>query len=59
MTNKYTVEEVKEILELAIGEVEAYIPSDIIEQALLYLTEYERLEIAESYDIYPDEMGRW
>ena len=59
MTNKYTVEEVKEILKLAIGEVEAHIPSDIIEQALLYLTEYERLEIAESYDIYPDEMGRW
>lgn len=59
MSDKYTIEEVKEILELAIGEVEAHIPSDVIEQTLLYLTEYEKLKIAESYDIYPDEMGRW
>ncbi len=59
MNDKYTVEEVKEILELAIGEVELHIPSDVIEQTLRYLTEYEKMKIAESYDIYPDEMGRW
>ena len=59
MSDKYTVKEVKEILELAIGEVELHIPSDVIEQTLRYLTEYENMKIAESYDIYPDEMGRW
>lgn len=59
MSDKYTVKEVKEILELAIGEVELHIPSDVIEQTLRYLTEYEKMKIAESYDIYPDEMGRW
>lgn len=59
MSDKYTVEEVKEILELAIGEVELHIPSDVIEQTLRYLTEYEKMKIAESWDIYPDEMGRW
>ena len=58
MTNNYTVKEVKEILELAIGEVEAYIPSDVIEQALLYLTEYKDMKIAESWEKYPEEMGK-
>ena len=58
MTNNYTVKEVKEILELAIGEVEAYIPSDVIEQALLYLTEYNDMKIAESWEKYPEEMGK-
>ena len=57
MNNKYTVKEVKEILELAIGEVEAHIPSDVIEQALLYLTEYEDMKIAELWEKYPEEMG--
>ena len=54
----YTVKEVKEILELAIGEVEANIPSDVIEQVLLYLTKYGNMKIAESWDKYPEEMGR-
>ena len=54
----YTVEEVKEILELAMGEVESLIPSDVIEQMLLYLTEYEDMKIAESWDKYPEEMGK-
>ena len=58
MTNKYTVKEVEEILELAIGEVESHIPSDVIEQTLLYLTEYEDMKIAESWAKYPEEMGR-
>ena len=58
MNNKYTVKEVKEILELAIGEVEAHIPSDVIEQALLYLTEYEDMKIAELWEKYPEEMGK-
>ena len=58
MNNKYTVKEVKEILELAIGEVEAHIPSDVIEQALLYLTEYNDMKIAESWEKYPEEMGK-
>lgn len=54
----YTVKEVKEILELAMGEVESSIPSDIIEQMLLYLTEYENMKIAKSWDKYPEEMGK-
>ena len=54
----YTVKEVKEILELAMGEVESSIPSDIIEQMLLYLTEYENMKIAESWEKYPEEMGK-
>jgi hypothetical protein len=54
----YTVKEVKEILELAMGEVESLIPSNVIEQMLLYLTEYENMKIAESWDKYPEEMGK-
>lgn len=54
----YTVKEVKEILELAMGEVESLIPSDVIEQMLLYLTEYENMKIAESWEKYPEEMGK-
>ena len=54
----YTVKEVKEILELAMGEVESLIPSDVIEQMLLYLTEYEDMKIAESWEKYPEEMGK-
>lgn len=54
----YTVKEVKEILELAMGEVESLIPSDVIEQMLLCLTEYEDMKIAESWEKYPEEMGK-
>lgn len=54
----YTVKEVKEILELAMSEVESLIPSDVIEQMLLYLTEYEDMKIAESWEKYPEEMGK-
>lgn len=54
----YTIKEVKEILELAMGEVESLIPSDVIEQMLLYLTEYEDMKIAESWGKYPEEMGK-
>lgn len=54
----YTVKEVKEILELAMGEVESLIPSDVIEQMLLYLTEYENMKIAELWEKYPEEMGK-
>lgn len=53
----YTVKEVKEILELAMSEAEPLIPSDVIEQMLLYLTEYEDMKIAESWEKYPEEMG--
>ena len=54
----YTIKEVKEILELAMGEVESLIPSDVIEQMLLYLTEYEDMKITESWEKYPEEMGK-
>lgn len=55
---RYTVKEVKEILELAMGEVESLIPSNVIKQMLLYLTEYEDMKIVESWRKYPEEMGK-
>ena len=54
----YTIKEVKEILELAMGEVEPLIPSNVIEQILLYLIEHEDMKIAKSWDKYLEEMGR-
>lgn len=54
MRNKWTVAEVRSILECAIGEVEAVIPSDVLEQAVVYLTEYENLKSEDSWDKFPE-----
>lgn len=54
MKNKWTIAEVKSILECAIGEVEAVIPSDVLEQAVAYLTEYENLKSEDSWDKFPE-----
>lgn len=51
---KYTIDEIKDILECAIGEVDAYIPPDVIKDTIDYLTEYENMRARESYDKYPD-----
>ena len=51
MRNKWTVAEVRSILECAIGEVEAVIP---FEQAVAYLTEYESLKSEDSWDKFPE-----
>lgn len=54
MGRKWTVAEVRSILECAIGEVETVIPSDVLEQAVAYLTEYENLKSEDSWDKYPE-----
>lgn len=52
--NKWTVTEVRSILECAIGEVEKVIPSDVLEQAVAYLTEYENLKSEYLWEKYPE-----
>lgn len=54
MKNKWTITEVKSILECAIGEVESVIPSNVLEQAVAYLTEYENLKAENSWDKFPE-----
>ena len=46
--------EVKSILECAIGEVEAVIPSDVLKQTIAYLSDYEYLKSESSWDKYPE-----
>ena len=48
----------KHILELAIGDVEPYIPQQVIESVLYYLKEYERLKSLQSWSDFPESMGR-
>ena len=64
-----SAKECQDILELAIGEVEAAIPDDVLEDTIKYLDEYEKIRIEKSWDEFPetvgrhagfpDEMGRW
>lgn len=54
MRNKWTVVEVKSILECAIGEVEPLIPSDVLEQTIAYLNEYEQMKSELSWSKYPE-----
>lgn len=54
MRNKWTVVEVKSILECAIGEVESFIPSDVLEQTIAYLNEYEQMKSELSWNKYPE-----
>lgn len=54
MSNKWTVVEVKAILECAIGEVEPLIPSDVLEQTIVYLNEYEQMKSELSWSKYPE-----
>lgn len=55
MKNNWSVKEVIDILELAIGEVDAYIPSDVLECAVSYLREHEQMLNILSWDNYPEE----
>jgi hypothetical protein len=48
----------KDTLEVAIGEVDAYIPQQVIESTLYYLKEYELLKPLQSWSDYPEAMGR-
>ena len=54
MENKWTFTEVKSILECAIGEVEPLIPSDVLEQTIVYLNEYEKMKSELSWSKYPE-----
>ena len=53
-----TTKEVKDILELAVGEVDYVIPSDVLEDCITYLDDYERMKSAQSWADYPENMGR-
>lgn len=52
------LDECKSILECAIGEVDYMIPSDVLEDTLEYLDELKKLRLKESYDEFPESMGR-
>lgn len=52
------IKECKEVLELAIGEVEAFIPSEIIESTIKHLEDYQKLKYEKSWDDFPEAMGR-
>lgn len=54
MSDKYTIKEIKEILEMSMYDIEAFVPIDMVEQIMQYLTEYQNMKIAESYDIFPE-----
>lgn len=54
MGDKYTIEEIKGILEMSMYDIEAFIPTDVTEQIMQYLTEYQNMKIAESWDIFPE-----
>lgn len=58
MGNIITIDECKHVLEAAIGEVNVIIPDDVLEWAIFYLKEYERLKIEKSWDDCPERMGR-
>lgn len=58
MGNLITIDECKQVLEAAIGEVNVIIPDDVLEWAIFYLEEYERLKIEKSWDDCPERMGR-
>ena len=48
----------KDTLEVAMGEVDVYIPKQVLESTLYYLKEYERLKSLQSWSDYPEAMGR-
>ena len=53
-----SVDQCKEILECAIGEVDYAIPSDVLEDTIKYLEELDRLQLEISWMKYPESMGR-
>ena len=53
MSKDLETKDLIDVLELAIGEVEAYIPSEIIEEVIARLKDYERLKNIASWT-YPD-----
>ena len=58
MKNKMPVALCKEILEIAMDDVRAFIPDGIIESTIFYLSEYEKLKAEKSWTDFPEAMGR-
>lgn len=53
-----TIKECEDILEIAIGEVDYAIPSDVLEDTIEYLREYEKTKSERSWRDFPECMGR-
>lgn len=53
-----TIKECEDILELAIGEVDYSIPSDVLEDTITYLQELRKMKEEKSWEDYPECMGR-
>ncbi len=51
------IDECMSILECADG-IDYMIPSDVLEDTLKYLEELKKLRLKESYDDFPESMGR-
>lgn len=54
MGNRYDIAECRDVLEMAIGEIEYHIPTDVLEQTIAYLWELENMKIEESWRKFPD-----
>ena len=54
MSNKYNIAECRDILEMAMGEIEYHIPTDVLEQIIAYLWELENMKIEDSWRKFPD-----
>lgn len=50
MRKRVSVDECIEILELAEGSVDAHIPSNIIDDVIYWLGQYEKLKLYHSWD---------
>ena len=53
-----TVDECISILEIAEGEVSHVIPDDVLNDIIFYLEEYKILESNDSWERFPDRMGK-
>lgn len=56
-SEKIKIEEVISVLEAGVGEVEHVIPAEVLESAIEYLKDYEKMKAAESWREFPEEMG--
>lgn len=55
---KFKIEEVISVLEVGIGEAEHVFPSEVLETAVEYLKDYEKIKAEQSWTYYPETMGR-
>ena len=57
-TMERNINEIKNILELAINEVDYAIPPEILEQCIEILEKYQAIKSMLSWAEFPDEMGK-